>query len=183
MRSIYREIICTYVQVNNINSMLLFLIETNFVMTVPTPISRSRCMCKMAKLGRRSLVIEFRRYVSILTGPDPGRIQADAIDANALVRKNADAFIGQISPANNKKQHFKRKYKLIMHKFQQNYFFLEMSTKHILKFTSERFVSQKHALKLLRWHSRLLYIPRCFKIYFPKLSKMRFCLRFRKRIH
>ena len=90
------------------NLMLLFLIETNFVMTMSTPISRSRCMCKMARLERRSLVIKFRRYVLILTGPDPGRCnRCKCIGQNKI----ADAFIDQISPANNKKQHFKRKHK------------------------------------------------------------------------
>ena len=153
--------------------MLLILIETNFVMTVSTPISLSRCrpMCKLAKLERHSLVTD----------------RADASDANALVRKNTDAFIGQISPANNKKQHFKRKHKHMMHKFQQNYFFLVMSTKHILKFTSERFVFQKTCPKTIT----LTFPPLIYTVMFQNLLSsiikneihLRFCLRFRKRIH
>ena len=47
-------------------------------------------------------------YIHILQG----RKQADAIYANASVRKKiADAFIGQICTANNEKQHFLRKHK------------------------------------------------------------------------
>ena len=36
-----------------------------------------------------------------------------------------------------------------MHKFQQDYFFLKMSTKHFLKFTSERFVFRKTCPKTI----------------------------------
>ena len=61
---------------------------------------------------------------------------------------------------------------LKMHQFPQSYFFLEMSTKHCPKFVLKFCFSPKHALALLRWHSRLWYIPRCFKIYYSIISKM-----------
>ena len=65
---------------------------------------------------------------------------------------------------------------LIMHISQQSYFFLEMSTKHISKFTSERFVLPKHALALL---GITLTFPRCFKMYYSIILKMSFTFIFR----
>ena len=73
-----------------------------------------------------------------------GRIQADAFDANASVRKklsmhSSDRFSLQIMRNNT----FCENTTLIRHKFQQSYFFLEMSTKHIPQFTSEIVVLSK----------------------------------------
>ena len=64
-----------------------------------------------------------------------GRIEADAIDANASVRKklpmhSSVRFLPQIMKNNT----FCENTRLKMHKFQQSYFFLEMSKKHIPKF-------------------------------------------------
>ena len=99
------------------------------------------------------------------------RIQADAIDANASVRKNLPMhssvrFLPQIIRNSN----FCENTRPIMHKFQQSYFFLEMTTTHMLNLHLKDLCSQKHALELLRWHSRLWYIPRCFKIYYSVMS-------------
>ena len=58
--------------------------------------------------------------------------------------KIADAFIGQIFTANNKKQHFLRKHKAYNEQISTKLLFLEMSTKHILKFTSERVCSPEN---------------------------------------
>ena len=64
-----------------------------------------------------------------------GRIQADAIDANASVRKkmpmhSSVRLLSEIMKNNT----FCENTRLKMHKFQQSYYFLEMSTKHIPKF-------------------------------------------------
>ena len=86
-----------------------------------------------------------KKYLS--AGPDPGRCNRCKCIGQ---KKMTDAFIGQILTANNEKQYTLRKHKLVIHKFQQIYFFLEMSTKHIPNFTSERFVLPKHALAISR---------------------------------
>ena len=70
-----------------------------------------------------------------------GRIQADAIDANASVRKKiADAFIGQIFTANNKKQHFLRKHTAYNAKISTKLLFPRNDYDTYSKFTSKRFV-------------------------------------------
>ena len=79
------------------------------------------------------------------------RIQADAIDANASVRKNLPMhssvrFLPQIIRNSN----FCENTRPIMHKFQQSYFFLEMTTTHMLNLHLKDLCSQKHALELLR---------------------------------
>ena len=70
-----------------------------------------------------------------------GRIQADAIDANASVRKklpmhSSVRFLPQII----RNSTFCENTRPITQKFQQSYFFLEMTTTHILNL---------HALELL----------------------------------
>ena len=80
-----------------------------------------------------------------------GRIQADAIDANASVRKKWPMHSSvRFQPQIMRNNTFCEKRRLVMHKFQQSYLFLEMSTKNISKFTSERFVLPKHDLAILR---------------------------------
>ena len=64
--------------------------------------------------------------------------------------KNADPFIGQIFTANNKKQHFLRKHKAYNAQISSKLPFLRNDYDTHSKFTSERFVSPKHALELLR---------------------------------
>ena len=80
-----------------------------------------------------------------------GRIQADAIDANASVRKKLSMhssvrflpqIISNIALCENARP--------IMHKFQQSYFLLEMTTTHILNLHLKDLFSQNHALELLR---------------------------------
>ena len=79
-----------------------------------------------------------------LADPDQGRIQADAIDANASVRKKfADAFIGQIFTANNKKQQFLRKHKAYNAQISTKLLFPRNDYDTYSKFTPERFVFPK----------------------------------------
>ena len=68
-------------------------------------------------------------------GPDPGRCNRCKCIGQ---KKMTDAFVGQIFTANNEKQHFLQKHKAHTKKYQQtiSYLSLEMSTKHIPKFTS-----------------------------------------------
>ena len=84
-----------------------------------------------------------------MAGPDPGRCnrckcigQQKKLPMHSSVR-----FLPQIMRPNT----FCENTRLIMHKFQQSYFFFEMSKKHIPKLTSERLIlfSQKYALALL----------------------------------
>ena len=104
-----------------------------------------------------------------------GRIQADAIDANASVRKNLPMHSSvRFLPQIIRNSTFCENTRPIMQKFQQSYFFLEMTTTHILNLHLEDLFSPKHALELLRWHSRLWYISRCFKIYYSIMSISRF---------
>ena len=56
-----------------------------------------------------------------------------------LSEKITNAFLPHIMRNNT----FCENTKLVLHKFQQSYFFLVMSTQHITKFTSERFVLPK----------------------------------------
>ena len=78
-------------------------------------------------------------YINLLSpGPDPGRCKCIG------QKKIADAFIGQIFTANNKKLHFLRKHKAYNKQISTKLLFLEMSTKHILKFTSERVCSPEN---------------------------------------
>ena len=80
-----------------------------------------------------------------------GRIQADAIDAYASVRKklpmhSSVRFLPQII----RNSTFCENTQPIMQKFQQSYFFLEMSTTHILNLHLKDLFSPKHTLELLR---------------------------------
>ena len=74
-----------------------------------------------------------------------------------------------------------------MHKFQQNYSLLDMSTKHILKFTSERFVFPKTCPKTITLTLPPLICTAIFQNLLFKIIKneihLGICLRFRKRIH
>ena len=78
---------------------------------------------------------------SFVLGPDPGRCNRCKCIGQ---KKISDAFIGQIFTANNKKQHFLRKHKAYNEQISTKLLFLKMSTKHILKFTSEIFCSSKN---------------------------------------
>ena len=108
-----------------------------------------------------------------------GRIHANAIDANASVTKKllmheSVRFLPQIIRNNT----FLRNTGLMMHKFQQIYFFLEMSTKHILKFTSERFVLPKTLIL-----PPLIYTAMFQNLLFNNIKNelhLRFCIYFRK---
>ena len=64
--------------------------------------------------------------------------------------KIADAFIGQIFTANNKKQHFLRKHKTYNAQISTKLLFPRNDYDTYSKSTSERFVFQKHALEILR---------------------------------
>ena len=133
---------------------IIMLDAGNFVQKSPAP---------LYSLGMSSPIIIIYSYSWL--GPQ-GRIQANAIDANASVRKklpmhSSVRFLLQIM----RNDTFCENTSLIVHISQQSYFFLEMSTKHISKFTSERVVLPKHIT---------FTFPRCFKIYYSIILKMSF---------
>ena len=67
-----------------------------------------------------------------------------------------------------------------MHKFQQNYFFLKMSTKHILKFTSEQFVFKKTCPKTITLTFPPLIYTAMFQNLLSKIIKNEILLTFSK---
>ena len=91
--------------------------------------------------------VTIQKQLSNKSGPDPGRCNRCKCIGQ---KKIADAFIGQIFTANNEKQHYLRKHKAYNAQISTKLVFLEMRTKHIHKFTSERFVLPKACPALLR---------------------------------
>ena len=93
-------------------------------------------MKKKIKINTISNVSERISFkMTLFWAQNQGRIQADAIDANASVRKkmpmhSSVRLLSEIMKNNT----FCENTRLKMHKFQQSYYFLEMSTKHIPKF-------------------------------------------------
>ena len=75
-----------------------------------------------------------------MTGPDPGRCNRCICIGQ---KKIADAFIGQIFTANNKKQHFLRKHTAYNAKIPTKLLFPRNQYDTYSKFTSKRFVFPK----------------------------------------
>ena len=73
----------------------------------------------------------------ISAGPDLGRCKC--IGQKKIPIHSSVRFLPHLMRNNT----FCENTKLLMHTFQQSYFFLEMSTKHITKFRSERIVLPK----------------------------------------
>ena len=81
--------------------------------------------------------------------------------------KMTDAFIGQIFTANNnEKQHFLRKHKAYNAQNSTKLTFPRNEYETFPNLHLKDLFSQKLALALFHWHSRLWNIPRCFKIYY-----------------
>ena len=89
--------------------------------------------------------------------------------------KIADAFIGQIFNANNKKQHFLRKHTAYNAKISTKLLFPRNHYDTYSKFTSKRFVFPKtYPRTITLTFPPLIYISRCFKIYYSIMSISRF---------
>ena len=104
-----------------------------------------------------------------------GRIQADAIDANESVRKkmpmrSSVRFLPQII----KNSTFCENTRPIMHKFQQSYFFLEMTTTHILNLHLKDLFSKKTCSRT----NTLSFPPLIYTAMFQNLIFNKFYLRF-----